>query len=296
MARKPKKGLTYFPMDIDIFQDIKIRKLIKYQGGKAISVYAYLLCSIYKDGYYMRWDHELPFIVSEVTGYEEAYIHEVIKSCLNIGLFSKNLFDTEKILTSKGIQERFVLVMKNLNRVSEIDEFNLISSEETPVSSQETPISKPETPISSEFGTQRKEKERKENKRKGNEQNDGGEPPAPSPLKNHFDFDSIVEHYHQKCPGMPRVTLLNESRKNAIKARLKEVGPEGVMKMIQNAGSSEFLNGKNERLWIANFDWLFKPTNFAKVLEGNFLNYKSNANFKANDPRASAAEGYDEPI
>lgn len=166
MARKAKKGLSYFPMDIDIFQDIKIRKLIKYQGGKAISVYAYLLCSIYKDGYYMRWDHELPFIVSEVTGYDEAYIHEVIKSCLNIGLFSKYLFDKNQILSSKGIQERFILVMKNLNRVSEIDEFNLISSEETPISYQETIISSEETPISSEFGTQRKEKERKEKEKK----------------------------------------------------------------------------------------------------------------------------------
>ena len=44
MARTFKKGLDYFPLDIDIFNDLKIRKLIKYQGGKAITVYA-LLCS-----------------------------------------------------------------------------------------------------------------------------------------------------------------------------------------------------------------------------------------------------------
>ena len=40
MARTFKKGLDYFPLDIDIFNDLKIRKLIKYQGGKAITVYA----------------------------------------------------------------------------------------------------------------------------------------------------------------------------------------------------------------------------------------------------------------
>ena len=62
MARTSKKGLEYFPMDIDIFSDLKIRKLIKYQGGKAISIYALLLCSIYKNGYYIEWDEELPFI------------------------------------------------------------------------------------------------------------------------------------------------------------------------------------------------------------------------------------------
>ena len=55
----------------------------------------------------MRWDKELPFIISEQTGYEEVYIQEVIKSCLVIGLFSNELFEKEKIITSKGIQERY---------------------------------------------------------------------------------------------------------------------------------------------------------------------------------------------
>ncbi|MBR0560770.1 DUF4373 domain-containing protein, partial [Neokomagataea sp. TBRC 2177] len=84
-----------------------VRKLIKYQGGKAITVYALLLCNIYKQGYYMMWDEELPFIVSEQTGFEEAYIREVIKCCLVVGLFSKDLYESDKVLTSKGIQERY---------------------------------------------------------------------------------------------------------------------------------------------------------------------------------------------
>ena len=51
MGRNVKKGLDYFPFDVDFFQDIKIRKLIKYQRGKAVTVYALLLCLIYKNGY-----------------------------------------------------------------------------------------------------------------------------------------------------------------------------------------------------------------------------------------------------
>lgn len=47
MARIAKSGLEYFPFDIDFFQDIRIRKLIKRQGGKAVTVYALLLCLIY---------------------------------------------------------------------------------------------------------------------------------------------------------------------------------------------------------------------------------------------------------
>lgn len=100
MARIAKSGLEYFPMDIDFFQDIKVRKLIKRQGGKAVTVYALLLCLIYKNGYYMQWDDELPFIGSESTGFDEAYVSEVIKTCLTLGLFNKKLFDNEQILTS----------------------------------------------------------------------------------------------------------------------------------------------------------------------------------------------------
>ena len=49
MGRAIKQGLEYFPFDIDFFQDIKIRKLIRYQGGKAITVYTLLLCIIYRE-------------------------------------------------------------------------------------------------------------------------------------------------------------------------------------------------------------------------------------------------------
>ncbi len=150
MARKAKKGLGYFPMDIDIFSDLKIRKLIKYQGGKAITVYALLLCSIYKEGYYMRWDSELPFVCSELTGFDEAYISEVIKSCLALGLFSSEIFNRHKVLTSRGIQERYERICSQCRRVCDIDEYGLISSEEMPISSEEMPISSEEMPISSE--------------------------------------------------------------------------------------------------------------------------------------------------
>lgn len=130
MARTIKKGLDYFPFDVDFFQDIRIRKLIKYQGGKAVTVYALLLCTIYKNGYYAEWDKELPFIISEQSGYTEAYIQEVIDCCMNIGLLSKELFESAKVLTSKGIQERYRNICKASRRSGVIKEFNLLPTEE----------------------------------------------------------------------------------------------------------------------------------------------------------------------
>ena len=155
MGRNKKNGLDYFPFDIDLFQDIRIRKLIKYQSGKAVTVYALLLCIIYKDGYYMKWDKEFPFIISEQTGFEEAYILEVINSCLKLGLFSNELYTSDGILTSRGIQERYKKICDLCRRNSEISEFSLISSEEKPIYSEEKPVN-------SAKSTQSKVKESKE--------------------------------------------------------------------------------------------------------------------------------------
>ena len=165
MARPNKQGLDYFPFEIDLFSDLKVRKLIKYQGGKAVTVYTLLLCNIYKEGYYMRWDEELPFMMSEQTGFEEAYIREVIRCCMVVGLIAKDLFDSDKVLTSKGIQERYATICKVAKRKFVISEFNLINPEEIRVNSEETMVNSEETIINSEFSTQRKEKERKEKER-----------------------------------------------------------------------------------------------------------------------------------
>ena len=55
MARPTKNNLDYFPQDVDFLQDIKICKLKRSQGGKAIAVWISLPCRIHgPDGYYMK--------------------------------------------------------------------------------------------------------------------------------------------------------------------------------------------------------------------------------------------------
>ena len=185
MARPIKTGLSYFPLDVDFHNDIKIRKLVRQKDGRAISVYLILLCSIYKNGYFMEWDEDLPFIIAESTGYPEDYILEVIYCCLEVGLFCKTMFEQHHIFTSHGIQIRYKTVCKTSNKTALITKYNIIKSqetpiksEETPVKSEETPIKSEETPIKSELSTQRKEKEIKENKRR---EKDKAFPAPPTP-------------------------------------------------------------------------------------------------------------------
>ena len=127
--RRVKKGLSHWPCESGFFEDIKIRKLIRYQGGKAPLVYICLLCDIYREyGYYMKWNDELPFVVSEKlgSGYDEGYVLEVIKTCVTLGLFDAGLYE-QGVLTSVAIQERFTKICQNAKRKYGIEEYNLIS-------------------------------------------------------------------------------------------------------------------------------------------------------------------------
>lgn len=135
MGRTAKKSLEYYPVDIDIFQDIRIRKLIKYQGGEAITVYMALLCLIYKNGYYLEWDDDIPFFLSENTRMDEDYIRKVIDFCLDSGLLSSALFASDKILTSKGIQTRYAAITKMCKRKTKITRYNLLDDDGSPQNS-----------------------------------------------------------------------------------------------------------------------------------------------------------------
>ena len=110
MARPTKQGIDYFPLDVDFFSDVKIRKISRGCGVKAPSILICLLCNIYKDnGYYIEWDEDLPFVIADTVGVTEGQVSEVISKAIQVEFFDKNLFEKFSILTSEGIQKRFRL-------------------------------------------------------------------------------------------------------------------------------------------------------------------------------------------
>lgn len=177
MGRPTKQGLEYFSLDVRMFSDIKIRKLIKYHKAQAVSVYMTLLCRIYEKGYFIEYDNDLPFIISEDCGLEEDTIVNIINYCMEVGLFDEGMFKQHKVLTSHGIQDRYVQACAKTKRklsselpyllvdVSQEDVSSVkksISSEENQVSSEKKVINSEENQVNSEKSTQSKEKERKE--------------------------------------------------------------------------------------------------------------------------------------
>lgn len=301
MANKPKKGLDYFPIDVNIFSDLKVRKLIRYQGGQSVTVYAYLLCNIYKDGYYIKWDNELPFVISEATGFNEAYIQEVIKCCFSVGVFSKRIFDAHKIITSKGIQERYSEISRLAKRKFQIDEFNLINSEEKEESSELLNNYSEEMVNNSEELTQSKVKEIKAKEKKGNRAKAlvAGEPATDKPTRK--DYEKIIEentgkelkhvvtvlkNFLARRPeflepyrdywniavektNLPQLKAVSDSRNQKLKVRIKEDGFDFVS-IIGAIHRSHRL--KMESSWFS-FDWIFEnDKNYLRILEGNYNN------------------------
>lgn len=109
----------------------------------------------------------------------------------------------------------------------------------------------------------------KERKRKENT------PSPPSPKQ-------IIDLFNSICVSFPSVRSLSEARKKAIKARLNTYTLEQFKAMFEMAEASPFLKGQGDRNWRANFDWLIKDSNFAKVLDGNYSDKKTGTTYGAN--------------
>lgn len=71
---------------------------------------------------------------------------------------------------------------------------------------------------------------------------------------------------------IPKVATVSKRRKTAILSRCSEHGEVALVRVVKKAIASDFLNGKNNREWVADFDWLMRPNNFPKVLDGNYDN------------------------
>ena len=61
------------------------------------------------------------------------------------------------------------------------------------------------------------------------------------------------------------------TRYTQMRTRVKQYGKEAILEAIENIKYSDFLQGKTgKKAWVITFDWFIKPSNFPKVLEGNY--------------------------
>ncbi len=113
MSRGQNNGLLYFSVDTDFFGDKSIKVLKARYGADGVVVYLYILCLIYKDGYYTTVDEDFCYVIAEDLNMDFNKIGQIINFLCDRSLLDGKLFTSDKVLTSHGIQLRYQLSMKS---------------------------------------------------------------------------------------------------------------------------------------------------------------------------------------
>ncbi|MEE0059209.1 MAG: hypothetical protein UE295_00095 [Acutalibacteraceae bacterium] len=89
--------------------------------------------------------------------------------------------------------------------------------------------------------------------------------------KQKINYENIMNLFNSVCVSLPKIRNLTDLRKQKIRKANKELNGdfENFFKRIEN---SDFLTGKNGSWNGCNFDWIFKPQNLIKIIEGNYDN------------------------
>jgi len=114
-----------------------------------------------------------------------------------------------------------------------------------------------------------------------------GEPEEKTGLPKCF-HEEVIDLYHIHLPTLRKVEIWNETRKGYLRQRWREVALElSAAKPITaqdvlnwwaefftHIGTSKFLTGrvndKSGRSFVADLEWILKPSNFAKIVEGKY--------------------------
>lgn len=146
MARPNKTGLDYFPLDVDFFADEKIAAISGEFGIKGDITVIKLLCAVYRNGYFILWNEPLKYkMLRDLPGISPELLDQIINRLVKWGFFDEALFNSVKVLTSRGIQKRFFAITRRRNTGAELP-YILVSDDNNPAAgellSTNTPQSK----------------------------------------------------------------------------------------------------------------------------------------------------------
>ena len=122
MARPHKNGLDYFPLDVDIDQDDKLALIEAEFGMTGFAVIVKLYMKIYKSGYYYEWTDKEQLLFSNRVKMAVEDIQAIVEKAMHWKIFNRVKYDEFGVLTSAGIQERFIEATTRRKRVNFMQE------------------------------------------------------------------------------------------------------------------------------------------------------------------------------
>ena len=267
-GREYKVGLDYF--ELDCHMEEKVRLIQAEFGLKGFAVVVKLWQKIYGEfGYYCEWSEDsLLLFMSEngVPGDGKNLIKEIVAACIRRDIFSEKLFKDFGILTSSGVQKRYLKATSKREKVELIKEYLLISDG----------INRKNVVINSIYdgrNTYSEVKNQQSKVEKSREEKNTITVSEETVCQT--DVRHIVEKWNAlNIYGIAPISKLNSCSKRykSLVARMKQYGIQDVLSAIDRIKDSDFLQGKNNKGWTITFDWFVLPNNFPKVLEGNYDN------------------------
>lgn len=124
MARPTKQGLDYFSLDTNI--DTKLELFEAEHGLAGFGFLIKLFQKIYSNGYYYEWNEDEQLLFSKQINVDINQINVYINSALKRNIFSKEIYEKYNILTSRGIQKRFLEACRRRKQIEMIKEITLI--------------------------------------------------------------------------------------------------------------------------------------------------------------------------
>lgn len=153
MARPLKKGLDYFPKDVNYYDDEKIIELLEEYGPLGQTVYDAAITLVYKNGYYLETSAErLAVHIIRMIGNRwiknRSKVTEILSFCADRGLLDKELMSRD-VVTSRGIQKRYSEI--TARKKTDKSKYRLIDDElsdaETEVNAAKTEVNAAETGV-----------------------------------------------------------------------------------------------------------------------------------------------------
>lgn len=131
-----KESLSYFPMDVN--PDFKIELIESKFGLIGFGTIIKLWSQCYKEhGYYCKWNDNIKQLFSHKNSSSDfpltvETLNSIIEASFEYDLFNKELFDKYGILTSSGVQKRYLEGCIRRKGVVIKEEYLLLDYEELP--------------------------------------------------------------------------------------------------------------------------------------------------------------------
>ena len=118
-------GINYFPLNVHL--DDKFELIEAEFGLKGFAIVVKLFQKIYgQQGYYCEWTEDVALLFGKNVGLGGDAVSEIVRAAIKRGIFDSELYDKYQILTSRGIQERYLEAVSRRKEVEVRKEYLLI--------------------------------------------------------------------------------------------------------------------------------------------------------------------------